>query len=354
MDWLTEYVLFLAKTTTAVAAVGVLAALAARRLRRRRRPPAGFLPSIEVTHLNLRYREMIAAFERIALPRRAFRERRRIEKAEAKGRVRVADPTNAGANGIGERRRYIFVIDFLGDVRASAADALRDEVTTVLAVAADGDEVVVRLENRGGAPHRHGFAASQLARIRARGIPLTVTVDRIATSGGYMMACVANRILATPFALVGSVGVFASIPNAHRLLSEHGVDVEEHKAGQHKLTVTALGKNTDEGRAKLREQLDNTHRLFKDLVVRYRPHLDIERVSTGEAWNGRDALALHLVDEIRTSDDYLYEASRKAELFRIRARRRPETQAATKPPRANRRGSSVGPTRSLRGCPKRC
>ena len=193
----------------------------------------------------------------------------------------------------------------------------------MLAVATEHDEVVVRLENSGGAAHGHGLGASQLARVRARGIPLTVTVDRVAASGGYMMACVANRILAAPFAIVGSIGVFAAIPNLHRLLEARGIDVEQFQAGEFKLTVTMLGKNTDAGRAKLQDQLENIHKLFREFVAEYRPSLDVERVATGEFWHGRDALELDLVDELRTSDDYLYEASREADLYHVRGAGRP-------------------------------
>ena len=320
MEWLAEYGLFLAKAVTVVVAVGAVAALvagAARQTRAGRRRAT--VP--EVIHLNRDYRRMSATFEQTALPRKAARARRRAEKAERKARDKAQRRTAGG--GQGSVRRRVFVLDFKGDLRASGVDALREEVTLVLAVATERDEVVVRLENSGGAAHGHGLGASQLARIRARRIPLTVAVDRVAASGGYMMACVANRILAAPFAIVGSIGVLAVIPNLHRLLEARGVDVEQFHAGEFKLTVTMLGENTDEGRAKLQDQLDNVHRLFREFVTEHRPALDVGRVATGEYWHGRDALDLGLVDEIRTSDDYLYEASREADLYQIRGTRRP-------------------------------
>ena len=302
---MTEFGLFFAKIATAVAALALLAAFAAR-MARRARSARHWHPVLKVTRLNRRYRGMVATFERAALPRKAFRLRRKAEKAQQK--------RLAAAGG----RPRVFVLDFKGDLRASGVTALREEVTTILAVATEQDEVVVRLENSGGAAHGHGFATSQLTRIRARRIPLTVAVDRVAASGGYMMACVADRILAAPFAIVGSIGVFAAIPNLHRLLEARGVDVEQFKAGEFKLTVTMLGETTDADRAKLQDQLDSTHSLFKDFVKEYRPNLDIGRVSTGEYWHGRDALALDLVDEIRTSDDYLHEASRERDLYHLR------------------------------------
>ena len=325
-EWLAAYGLFLAKAATVVVAAGLaaaaLAAGAARRSRPGRRPDA----PPEVVPLNPEFRRMAAAFERAALPRKAVRARRKAERAERKARAKKEGrrPARGGLPGDGKGGpRRVFVLDFKGDLRATGVDALRQEVTLVLAVATERDEVVVRLENSGGAAHGHGLGASQLARIRARGVPLTVAVDRVAASGGYMMACVADRILAAPFAIVGSIGVFAAIPNLHRLLEARGIDVEQFQAGEFKLTVTMLGKNTDAGRAKLQDQLDNVHRLFREFVAEYRPKLDVERVATGEYWHGRDALDLDLVDELRTSDDYLYEASREADLYHVRGAGRP-------------------------------
>ena len=323
MEWLAAYGLFLAKAATVAVAAGLAAAVAVGAARRSSRPGRRPDPLPEVVPLNPEYRRMAAAFERAALPRKSVRARRKADRAERKARAREEGRRLARGVEDGGGRRRVFVLDFKGDLRATGVDTLRQEVTLVLAVAAERDEVVVRLENSGGTAHGHGLGASQLARIRARGIPLTVTVDRVAASGGYMMACVADRIVAAPFAIVGSIGVFAAIPNLHRLLEARGVDVEQFQAGEFKRTVTMLGKNTDAGRAKLQDQLDNVHKLFREFVAEYRPGLDVERVATGEFWQGRDALGLHLVDELRTSDDYLYEASREADLYHVRGAGRP-------------------------------
>jgi serine protease SohB len=177
---------------------------------------------------------------------------------------------------------------------------------------------VVRLENAGGLVAEHGLAASQLARLRAREIPLTVTVDKVAASGGYLMACVADRILAAPFAVVGSIGVVAQLPNFHRALERHGVDFELHTAGEYKRTLTLFGENTQAGREKLRAQIEDTHRLFKDYIAEYRPALDLTRVATGEYWHGRQARDLGLVDAVQTSDDYLLAAQTEADLLHLK------------------------------------
>jgi len=209
------------------------------------------------------------------------------------------------------------VTDFHGDIKATGVASLREVITGVLMEAAEGDEVLVRLENAGGIVTEHGLAASQLARLRVRKIALTVAVDKIAASGGYLMACVADRIIAAPFAVVGSIGVVAQLPNFHRLLERSGVDFELHTAGEFKRTLTLFGENSEGGREKLRQQLEDTHRLFKDFIREYRPHLDLERVATGEYWHGSQALELGLVDELKTSDDYLMDAREAADILLV-------------------------------------
>ncbi|NUP06338.1 MAG: protease SohB [Polyangiaceae bacterium] len=211
----------------------------------------------------------------------------------------------------------VFVLDFKGDVLASEVDSLREEVTVVIGIARPGDEVVVRLESSGGAVHGYGLAASQLARLRAKDLPLTVCVDKVAASGGYMMACVAQQIAAAPFAILGSIGVVAPVPNLHRLLERHGVDFENVTAGRYKRPVSLLGKVTDEGKQKLKEQLEETHELFKRFVHDMRPKLDVETVATGEHWYGSRALELGLADILTTSDDYLLKKSEGARIFEV-------------------------------------
>jgi serine protease SohB len=194
---------------------------------------------------------------------------------------------------------------------------LREEVTAILEVVKEGDDVVVCLENHGGVVHEHGLAASQLARIRDRDIELAVCVDKVAASGGYLMACVASKIYAAPFAILGSIGVLAQIPNFNRMLDSHGVEFEQVTAGKYKRTVTMFGENTDEDRAKLKEELEDVHELFKSAVSRYRPQLDLEKVATGEHWYGTRALALGLADEIRTSDEVIADRVAERELFKV-------------------------------------
>lgn len=216
-----------------------------------------------------------------------------------------------------EKVKNTFVLSFIGDIRASAVNALREEITAILAVATPQDEVIVHLESPGGTVHGYGLAAAQLMRIRAKQIPLTITIDKVAASGGYMMACVANKILAAPFAIIGSIGVVVQLPNFHRYLQEKHIDFEQHTAGDYKRTITLFGENTEAGRAKLHEEIEDIHQQFKQLISAHRPSVDIQKVATGEYWLGQQALELKLVDEIKTSDEYLFENSEHTKLLEI-------------------------------------
>lgn len=305
MDMVVEYGLFLAKITTVVIAIAVVVMLVVS-LSRRARPAE----RLDVKHLNRKYEAMGQVLKRSVLPRKLFKKELKAEKsrkkAQTKAQTRQARP-----------RKRIFVIHFRGDIKATAVASLREEVTAVLMLATPEDEVLVCLENAGGLVHEHGLAASQLLRLRQRDIPLTVAVDKVAASGGYLMACVAKRIIAAPFAVVGSIGVLAQLPNFHRLLDRHGVDFELIKAGEFKRTLTVFGRNTDKDREKMRQEVEDTHELFKSFVATQRPALDLARVGTGEHWYGARALEMKLVDELTTSDDYLLSASKDTDLYEI-------------------------------------
>ncbi|MGZ6143957.1 MAG: protease SohB [Myxococcales bacterium] len=214
-------------------------------------------------------------------------------------------------------RPNVFVLEFKGDLFASAVKNLREEVTAVIAAAGKEDEVVVRLESAGGAIPHYGLAAAQLMRMRDKAIKVTVCIDRIAASGGYLMACVADRIVAAPFAIIGSIGVVAQVPNFHRLLKKHDVDFQEMTAGEFKRTVTVFGEITERGRKKFQEELEDTHQLFKEFVKARRPKLDLDRVATGEHWLAQRGLELGLVDQLRTSDEYLVDRAAEANLYQV-------------------------------------
>lgn len=299
-EFFADYGLFLLKTLTIVIAVVVVLVAAAAAQRRASHE------GLEVENLNKKYRkladELLKAVSTKEEQKKVAKERKREAKAEGKQE---------------HSRPRSFVIDFKGDLKASAVASLREEISAVLDVVTLDDEIILRLENHGGIVHEHGLAASQLARIRDRNVPLIVCVDKVAASGGYLMACVGSRVYAAPFAILGSIGVLAQIPNFNRMLDNHGVDFEQVTAGQYKRTVTMFGKNTNEDRAKLQQELEDVHALFKDAVARYRPTLDLEKVATGEHWYGTRALDLGLADELRTSDEVLAERAADRDLYGV-------------------------------------
>jgi len=301
-DSVVLYLLFLAKSLTVVVLIGGLLVIVGL-LTRRGRPQS----RLKVKDIGARYDDLALALRADVLPKAEYKAAAKADKARKKEL----------AAGTAPSRPRVFVLDFQGDLRASRVAGLREEVTAILSLATGDDEVVVRLENPGGTVNDQGLAASQLLRIRQRGVPLTVCVDTVAASGGYMMACVANRIVAAPFAVIGSIGVVAQVPNFYRLLDRVGVDVEQFTGGEFKRTVTMFGETTEADRAKLTEQIHETHDLFKDFVGEHRPQVDLGQVATGEYWLGTRALQLNLVDELSTSDDYLLAARDRADLFEV-------------------------------------
>lgn len=260
-----------------------------------------------IKNLNHAFSETTKELFQEILPKKYFKKFLKQQKEQEKNQ-KQADP---------EAQKNVYILTFNGDIKASAVAALRNEVTAILNIATPKDEVVVRLESAGGMVHAYGLAAAQLLRIREKNIPLVVTVDKVAASGGYMMACIADKIIAAPFSIIGSIGVIIQIPNFNRFLKEKNIDFEQITAGSYKRTLTVFGKNTDEGREKMRDEIEEIHHLFKNLIHEYRKDLDIEKVSTGEHWLGKQALGLKLVDELNTSDDYLLSKSKTANLYEI-------------------------------------
>lgn len=300
MELLSEYGLFLAKIVTVVVAIAVIAILIVNLTQRKRQRG-----ELRVTRLSEQYKEMQEEMS-VALmdePQQKLWHKAQKKKAKLEAKAAKASAKRGETPSIIKPR--IYVLDFKGSMDANEVGALREEITAVLTLAKAEDRVVLRLESPGGVVHGYGLAASQLQRLRDKNIPLTVAVDKVAASGGYMMACVAETIVAAPFAIIGSIGVVAQIPNFNRFLKGKEIDIELHTAGQFKRTLTLLGENTEEGRQKFRESLNETHDLFKGFVHQMRPKLDIDQVATGEHWYGSQALEKGLVDAVGTSDELL-------------------------------------------------
>ncbi len=259
---------------------------------------------LKIKSLNKKYEEQSELLLQEMLSKKELKKYYKDKKAAEK-----AKPT--------EDRKNVFVLNFQGDIKASQVDSFAETITAVLNIASTKDEIVLRLENAGGYVHTHGLASAELMRIRAKNIPLTIAIDKVAASGGYLMACVGNKILAAPYAILGSIGVVIQMPNFHRLLKDKHVDFVQLTAGEYKRTVTMFGENTEAGKEKLKEEINEVHELFKQTIVNHRPQIDIAKVATGEHWLGQQALHLNLVDEIKTSEAYLNEQKNNANLYEI-------------------------------------
>lgn len=288
MDLLAQYGVFLLKTFTLVfAIIFVFAGIFAVG----KKPK----PKVNITNLNKHYND---------LKEKIHKE---INKKYTKNKPSKSDKSKPCA----------YFIDFNGDIKASQVEALRDEITAILSVAKETDEVIVKITSPGGVVNGYGLAASQLQRIRDRNIKLTVCIDTIAASGGYLMACVADQILAAPFAILGSIGVVAQMPNFHKLLQKNSIDVELITAGEYKRTLTMFGENTDKGRKKFQEDVESIHQIFKDFVLKNRSQLEIEKVATGEHWLAYDAIELKLIDKLQTSDEYIISNLEKYNIYKV-------------------------------------
>ena len=308
-EWLAEMGTFLLQTTLIMSAAGLILLIV---LRSKESNEQGL--KLHVESLNDQRR---ARHRRLRVTTTAQGARKKLLKAfrqEEKARQKAARQGKSDD----QTRQKVWVLDFHGDIKASQAEQFAQEVSAVIEIASADDEVIVRLESAGGLVHAYGLAAAQLDRLRQAGLSTTVCIDKVAASGGYMMACTANHIKAAPFAVIGSIGVVAQVPNIHRLLKRNDIDVELLTAGKYKRTLTVLGENTQEGREKFIDDLENTHRLFKNYVSQHRPEMDIDKLATGEIWYGSEALAQKLVDSVGTSEAYLVERIAEAQVYRVR------------------------------------
>lgn len=319
MEFISEYGLFLLKAITiAVAILATVGGVLGMAIRQRHNHAED---TLELTSLNEKYESMQTALKQALMDsheqKAAAKADKKEKKQEAKEKAKAAKKSAKEGQEPKQKKR-LFVLDFDGDIKASPVTEMREEISALLTLAGEKDEVLLRLESGGGAVHSYGLAASQLQRIRDHNIPFTVSVDRVAASGGYLMACVADNIIAAPFAILGSIGVIAQIPNFNKILKKNDVEFEQITAGKYKRTLTILGENTDEGRAKFKEELEEVHDQFKDFVSARRPDMDIEKVATGEHWLGERSLELGLVDKLQTSDDYLMAQRESADILLLK------------------------------------
>lgn len=313
MEFLAEYGMFLLKVVTfSIALLIVFGGLVAIGSKRKKQSAEG---QLKVRKLNDELDEHREDLEEAVSSEQELKDMQKEKKKQEKAKAKAEKKKSAVKEN--SQRKRIYVVDFDGDIKASEVEFLREEITAILTMVRKEDEVVIKLESGGGMVHSYGLAASQMKRIRDKGIQLTVCVDRIAASGGYMMACLADKLVAAPFAIVGSIGVVAQLPNFNKVLKKYDVDYELFTAGEFKRTVTMFGHNTAKAKDKFQSDLEDTHVLFKQHVKHFRPRVDIEAVATGDIWYGQQALEHKLVDEVITSDEYIVQACNEADVYLV-------------------------------------
>ena len=314
MEFLYEYGLFVAKAVTLVIAfivvVSTIVGLASKQKHGK--------GQLEIVSISEQLKDITNYAKQVLLDKNALKKLAKEQKKEAKAKNKAKNKAKITEQSEESEKSRLYVIDFKGSMDANEVEHLREEITAILCVANKEDEVLVRLESGGGVVHGYGLAASQLQRIKEKGLKLTIAVDKVAASGGYMMACVADKLLASQFAYIGSIGVLAQLPNFNKLLKKNDIEFEQHTAGEFKRTLTVFGENNDEGRAKFKEEIEEIHVLFKDFVQSQRPDMDIDKVATGEYWPGIKAKSLGLIDDITTSDDYILSHYPAREIFSVK------------------------------------
>ena len=324
MEYLVQYSMFLAKAVTIVVAIVILIAASGNRQRK-----TGRKGLVKVTHLNAHLDDMKDTLRHSILAKDQLKQVYKDEKKQAKTKskkqakadkeaAKKSDGSIVGdASDSDQRKKRIYVINFTGNISADEVASLREEITAILTLAEPLDEVLLRLESPGGMVHAYGLASSQLLRIKSKQIPLTICVDKVAASGGYMMACLADRLVSAPFAIIGSIGVLVQLPNFHRVLKKNEIDYEIISAGEFKRTVTQFGEITQKGRDKVQEEVETMHEIFKAWIKEHRPIVEIDKIATGETWVGTQAKERYMVDEIKTSDDCIVSACEEADVYEI-------------------------------------
>lgn len=233
-------------------------------------------------------------------------------KAQEKSSSRKSGDEKTGEPG------KVAVLKFKGDIRASARFAFAKLVDEVVLNAREFKEVVVVVESPGGGVSEYGMLFAELERMRKceENFQLTVVVDTVAASGGYLMSLPAHKILAAPFAMVGSIGVVSFIPNIRELLEANKIKPRTFTAGDFKRTVTLTDEGDEKSAEQYKQQLALIHEQFKQALKKYRPQVELEKVATGEAWLASTTVEkeLQLVDGLNTSHALLLEMNQSFDL----------------------------------------
>lgn len=221
-------------------------------------------------------------------------------------------------------RKTAVLLSFNGDINATEVIEFGRAVSMIVQMKDLVSEVYIIINSGGGVVNGYGLLASEIERLHYSEIETYALIDQVAASGGYMAACVANHVVAAPFAYIGSIGVVSEMPNFNQILSDNGINIEQHTAGKSKRTVTPLGKITDEDRNEFKKKLERIHRSFINHVSHYRNINDADEnknsiIFSGDYWIAEETveLELGLVDEISTSQEFLLDKMKEYNIIEI-------------------------------------
>ena len=160
--------------------------------------------------------------------------------------------------------------------------------------------ILVRIDSPGGgvAPSQEIYDA--LKRAREKGKPVVASIGSLGASGGYYIACAADKIVADPGSVTGSIGVIMQFPVIRDLLRKLGIDYEVIKSGEFKDIASPLRPMTDKERRLLKEVILDVYSQFVDVVAESRglPKDSVLKIADGRILSGRQAYELGLVDTL--------------------------------------------------------
>ena len=245
-------------------------------------------------------------------------------------KVMKTKPADTLQNYYRPDKSNLYYLEFEGDIQASEAAKLKQEILVCLQVAKPTDVFLILVESSGGSVSNYGDLYSVMEMIKKRGHTLWVAIDRVAASGGYLISLPADKIFATPFALIGSIGVLSEVPNFGGLLDKYGVKMEEYTAGERKMNISMFRENGEEQKEHHRKKLGKIHELFKAQLVKYRGGLiekkgvDIGELMEGDFWMGENAFELGLVDELKSSVEILLDEKDHFNILKVNYHNEPK------------------------------
>jgi len=175
--------------------------------------------------------------------------------------------------------------------------------------------IVLRVNSPGGSALASDLIWRELE-ITKKEKPLVVSMGNLAASGGYYIACNANKILAEPTTITGSIGVFGMIPNVSTLAGRMGINAEQVGTNRQSLGYSPFEPMSDDFHKVVKESIEDIYATFVDRVSKGRnmTFAQVDSIAQGRVWTGVEALENGLVDQLGSLDDAVEVAAELAEV----------------------------------------